>query len=211
MHVPYGRSAKLLCAETSRWCHKLRRTDVERQPFVLIYLFSQVGIHLDHPFHTWFVAAVVPVQTQGWPEICFGRFHQGMKTGFSRTQTQAFVSFMLTPLVALKLMPPESRTTPDAPKASGPVDLQSVQCLQLHWMNNCVDFQVAKQQLDEMGPISDDEKVFLFVMLGILKWFAQKLHVGDVGETETVERNRGRNRDNRPFGDFKLWKVTNYI
>jgi len=42
-----------------------------------------------------------------------------MKTGFSRTQTQAFVSFMLTPLVALKLMPPESRTTPDAPKASG--------------------------------------------------------------------------------------------
>jgi len=78
-------------------------------------------------------------------------------------------------------------------------------------MNNCVDFQVAKQQLDEMGPISDDEKVFLFVMLGILQWFAQKLHVGDVGETETVERNRGRNRDNRPFGDFKLWKVTNYI
>ena len=36
-------------------------------------------------------------------------------------------------------------------------------------MNNCVDFQVAKQQLDEMGPISDDEKVFLFVMLGILQ------------------------------------------
>ena len=79
-------------------------------------------------------------------------------------------------------------------------------------MNNCVDFQVAKQQLDEMGPISDDEKVFLFVMLGILTWFAQKLHVGDVAETETVERNLGRNnpRDNRPFGDFKLWNVTTY-
>ena len=30
----------------------------------------------------------------------------------------------------------------------------------------CPSFEVAKQRLDEMGPISDDEKVFLFVMLG---------------------------------------------
>ena len=30
----------------------------------------------------------------------------------------------------------------------------------------CLSFEVAKQRLDEMGPISDDEKVFLFVMLG---------------------------------------------
>lgn len=63
----------------------------------------------------------------------------------------AFVSFLLTPLVALKLMPPESRTTPDAPK-------------------------VAKQRLDEMGPISDDEKVFLFLMLGmVVLWASSSL------------------------------------
>ena len=30
----------------------------------------------------------------------------------------------------------------------------------------CLSLEVAKQRLDEMGPISDDEKVFLFVMLG---------------------------------------------
>lgn len=93
------------------------------QNYFVLKLADDVGIHLDHPFHTWFVAAVVP----------------------------AFVSFLLTPLVALKLMPPESRTTPDAPK-------------------------VAKQRLDEMGPISDDEKVFLFVMLGmVVLWASSSL------------------------------------
>lgn len=29
----------------------------------------KVGIHLDHPFHTWFAAAVVPARTQAGPVI----------------------------------------------------------------------------------------------------------------------------------------------
>jgi len=103
------------------------------QNYFVLKLADDVGIHLDHPFHTWFVAAVVP----------------------------AFVSFMLTPLVALKLMPPESRTTPDAPK-------------------------VAKQQLDEMGPISDDEKVFLFVMLGMVAMWASTSLIHSISPAVTA-------------------------
>ena len=34
--------------------------------------------------------------------------------------TEALVSFLMTPMIALKLMPPESRVTPDAPKAGDP-------------------------------------------------------------------------------------------
>ena len=34
-----------------------------------IFPAHKVGIHLDHPFHTWFAAAVVPARTQAGPVI----------------------------------------------------------------------------------------------------------------------------------------------
>ncbi|CAK9107464.1 cGMP-dependent protein kinase [Durusdinium trenchii] len=89
------------------------------QNYFVLKLAEDVGVHVEHPFHSWFTAAVIP----------------------------ASVSFLLTPLIALKLLPPDARTTPDAPK-------------------------VAQQRLDAMGPISIDEKVFLCVMLGMVALWA---------------------------------------
>lgn len=77
------------------------------QNYFVLKLAEEVGVVIERPFQSWLRAAFAP----------------------------AVVSFLMTPLIALRLMPPESRTTPDAPKA-------------------------ARQQLAAMGPVSDDEKIF---------------------------------------------------
>mmetsp|Transcript_23064 Transcript_23064/g.41662 ORF Transcript_23064/g.41662 Transcript_23064/m.41662 type:complete len:558 (+) Transcript_23064:39-1712(+) len=87
------------------------------QNYFVLKLAAGVGIDIPSPFKTWFMAALGP----------------------------SVVSFVLTPLLAFKLMPPESKKTPDAPKE-------------------------AEKQLQKMGPMSDDEKVFgavIVVMVGL--------------------------------------------
>ncbi|CAJ1435332.1 unnamed protein product, partial [Effrenium voratum] len=99
------------------------------QNYFVLKLAADVGIHVEQPFQTWFTAAFLP----------------------------ALVSFLMTPMIALKLMPPESRVTPDAPKA-------------------------AKKQLEAMGPVSDDEKVFACVLLCMVALWASSsiLHIPPV-------------------------------
>ncbi|OLP86936.1 Dicarboxylate transporter 2.1, chloroplastic [Symbiodinium microadriaticum] len=82
------------------------------QNYFVLKLAEEVGVVIERPFQSWLRAAFAP----------------------------AVVSFLMTPLIALRLMPPESRTTPDAPKA-------------------------ARQQLAAMGPVSDDEKIFGALMM----------------------------------------------
>jgi len=95
------------------------------QNYFILKLASGVGVDVPSPFSTWFTAACVP----------------------------GVLSFLLTPLVAFALMPPEAKKTPDAP-------------------------QTAKAKLDAMGPMSDDEKVFGCVILMMVSLWATSSSVG---------------------------------
>jgi len=95
------------------------------QNFLILKLASGVGIDVPSPFGTWFLAALGP----------------------------SLVSFLLTPLLAFFLLPPEATKTPDAPQA-------------------------AKEQLQAMGPVKDDEKIFGMVMLGMVGLWATSSSTG---------------------------------
>eukprot|EP00931_Biecheleriopsis_adriatica_P033949 TRINITY_DN19666_c0_g1_i1.p1 TRINITY_DN19666_c0_g1~~TRINITY_DN19666_c0_g1_i1.p1 ORF type:complete len:551 (-),score=111.13 TRINITY_DN19666_c0_g1_i1:123-1775(-) len=95
------------------------------QNYFVLKLAAGVGIDIPSPFTTWFMAAVGP----------------------------SIVSFLLTPLIAFKLLPPEAKQTPDAPKA-------------------------AKEQLDKMGPPSTDEILFGIVILGMVGMWATSSSIG---------------------------------
>jgi len=95
------------------------------QNFLILKLASGVGIDFPSPFGTWFLAALGP----------------------------ALVSYLLTPLLAFFLLPPEATKTPDAP-------------------------QIATKQLQAMGPVSDDEKIFGGVMLSMVGLWATASSTG---------------------------------
>lgn len=95
------------------------------QNFLILKLASGVGVEVPSPFGTWFLAALGP----------------------------AIVSYLLTPLLAFLLIPPEATKTPDAP-------------------------QIAKEQLQAMGPVTDDEKVFGLVMLSMVGFWATTSSTG---------------------------------
>jgi len=95
------------------------------QNYFVLKLASGVGIEIPSPFKTWFMAALGP----------------------------SIFSFLLTPLLAFKLMPPEAKKTPDAPKA-------------------------AQVQLEKMGPVKDNEKVFGSVILGMVSLWATASSTG---------------------------------
>jgi len=85
----------------------------------VLKLAAGVGVEVPSPFRTWSVAAFGP----------------------------ALACFVLGPLLAFALLPPDAKSTPDAPRT-------------------------ARQRLEAMGPASDDEKVFAFVMLGMVSLWA---------------------------------------
>lgn len=88
------------------------------QNYFVLKLAAGVGVDVPSPFRTWFVAAVGP----------------------------AIVSFLLTPLLALALLPPEVKKTPKAPEE-------------------------ALRKLKAMGPASDSELVFgAVVVTMVLMW-----------------------------------------
>jgi len=95
------------------------------QNYFVLKLAAGVGVEVPSPFKTWFLAALAP----------------------------AMVSFILAPLVAFKLLPPEAKSTPEAP-------------------------EIARQKLKEMGGVSDDEKVFGFVMLSMVASWATASSTG---------------------------------
>jgi len=95
------------------------------QNFLILKLASGVGIDLPSPFGTWFLAALGP----------------------------SIVSYLLTPLLAFFLLPPEATKTPDAP-------------------------QIATEQLEAMGPVKDDEKIFGVVMLSMVGLWATATQTG---------------------------------
>lgn len=87
------------------------------QNLLALRLASQLGYALPSPFTTWLVANSLP----------------------------ALVAMILTPLVVLKALPPESKLTPDAPEE-------------------------AKRRLKEMGPMKRDEVILggtVLTMLGL--------------------------------------------
>jgi hypothetical protein len=126
----------------------------------------KVGIHLDHPFHTWFVAAVVPARTQAGPVITH------LCLAFtSSSPTWPIPTLGLRVLLADTTCGSEThatRVTNNTWRTEGLVFqfMSSASMQSMQDSTRCLSFEVAKQRLDEMGPISDDEKVFLFVMLG---------------------------------------------
>lgn len=95
------------------------------QNYFVLKLAAGVGVEVPSPFTTWFMAALGP----------------------------AAVSFVLGPLLAYYLLPPEAKKTPDAPR-------------------------VAQQRLESMGPTSDAEKVFGLVMLGMVVMWATASSTG---------------------------------
>eukprot|EP00933_Yihiella_yeosuensis_P071976 TRINITY_DN80239_c0_g1_i1.p1 TRINITY_DN80239_c0_g1~~TRINITY_DN80239_c0_g1_i1.p1 ORF type:complete len:568 (+),score=106.73 TRINITY_DN80239_c0_g1_i1:68-1771(+) len=95
------------------------------QNYFVLKLAAGVGIDVPSPFTTWIKAALAP----------------------------AIVSFLLTPLLAFKLLPPESTSTPDAPEA-------------------------AKTQLEKMGPMTDSEKVFGAVICCMVGLWATSSSIG---------------------------------
>lgn len=95
------------------------------QNYLMLKLASEIGIVIPSPFWTWFFAALLP----------------------------SVVSFLLTPLVVMWLLPPEVKNTPEAPTA-------------------------AAQRLRAMGPMSDDEKVFGTVMLGMVCLWVCSSNIG---------------------------------
>lgn len=95
------------------------------QNYFVLKLAAGVGVEVPSPFRTWFLAAIAP----------------------------ATASFLLAPLLAFYLFPPEARKTPDAPR-------------------------MARQQLEAMGPSSDDERVFALVVLGMVASWATASSTG---------------------------------
>mmetsp|Transcript_120119 Transcript_120119/g.374040 ORF Transcript_120119/g.374040 Transcript_120119/m.374040 type:complete len:338 (+) Transcript_120119:209-1222(+) len=95
------------------------------QNYFVLKLAAGVGVEVPSPFKTWFLAALGP----------------------------GVLSFLLAPLVAYALMPPEDRRTPGAPAA-------------------------AQQRLEAMGPVSDDEKVFGTVIVGMVFLWAMTSSLG---------------------------------
>jgi DASS family divalent anion:Na+ symporter len=74
-------------------------------------------------------------------------------TWFMAALGPSLVSYSLTPLLAFFLLPPEAKTMPDAPR-------------------------LAKEQLQAMGPMKDDEKVFGVVMLSMVGLWATASNTG---------------------------------
>lgn len=95
------------------------------QNYFVLKLSAGVGIEVPSPFTTWFMAALGP----------------------------GVLSFLLAPLLALRLLPPEDRRTPEAPAA-------------------------AQKKLEAMGPVSDEEKVFGAVMIGMVFLWAMSSSLG---------------------------------
>jgi len=93
--------------------------------YFLLKLAADVGVHVPSPFYTWFLAALAP----------------------------ALVCFILVPLVALRLLPPEASKTPDAPL-------------------------LAAERLEAMGPVSDSEKVFGGIMVAMVILWATTSSTG---------------------------------
>lgn len=89
------------------------------QNMLVLRLASQLGFEIPSPFKTWFVATCVP----------------------------ALVAMALTPLVAFKVLPPEVKSTPEAPEA-------------------------AKKKLKDMGPMSRDEIVMACTVAGMVTLWA---------------------------------------
>lgn len=95
------------------------------QNYFVLKLAAGVGIDVPSPFTSWLMAALAP----------------------------GIASFLLAPLLAFYLLPPESRSTPDAPKA-------------------------AREQLEQKGPITDDEKVFAAVVMVMVALWAGSSSIG---------------------------------
>jgi len=75
------------------------------------------------------------------------------RTWFTAALAPGAASFFLAPLLAFRLLPPEARRTPGAP-------------------------EVARQKLEAMGPVTDDEKVFGAVILGMVFLWAMTSSIG---------------------------------
>jgi len=89
------------------------------QNYFVIKLAAGVGVEVPSPFTTWTMAALGP----------------------------GLASFLLAPLLAMVLLPPEDKQTPEAPR-------------------------VAASRLQRMGPMSDEEKVFAMVIAGMVGGWA---------------------------------------
>lgn len=95
------------------------------QNYFVLKLAAGVGVDIPSPFNTWFMAALGP----------------------------GVVSFLLSPLLAYVLLPPESTRTPDAPA-------------------------IAQEKLTQMGPVTDDEAVFGSVILMMVSLWATSSATG---------------------------------
>ncbi|EIE27528.1 Sodium/sulfate symporter [Coccomyxa subellipsoidea C-169] len=88
------------------------------QNLLCMKLAAELGVNIPSPWVTWFKGAAVP----------------------------ALLGLLITPLIMYKLVPPEVKDTPEAPKQ-------------------------AKEKLRQMGPMTRDELIMSFTMLGaVILW-----------------------------------------